>query len=64
MCAARASLRRTSSWCTVVSLFTDDERAVVGTTYKQVGKSEAIDEGLKFVGPKLQSLAARARELL
>ena len=44
-------------------LFTDDERAVVGTTYKQVGKSEAIDEGLKFVGPKLQSLAARAREL-
>ena len=35
-------------------LFTDDERAVVGTTYKQVGKSEAIDEGLKFVGPKLR----------
>ena len=44
-------------------LFTDDERAAVGTTYKQIGKSEAINAGLSFVGPKLQSLAAQARDL-
>ena len=44
-------------------LFTDDERAAVGTTYKQIGKSEAINAGLSFVGPKLQSLAAKARDL-
>lgn len=44
-------------------LFTDEERAAVGTTYKQVGKAEAIDQGLGLVGPKLQALAARARTL-
>ena len=44
-------------------LFTDEERAAVGTTYKQVGKAEAIDQGLGLVGPKLQALAARARNL-
>ena len=44
-------------------LFTDDERAMVGTTYKRIGKSDAIDAGLSFVGPKLQSLASRARAL-
>ncbi len=44
-------------------LFTDDERAMVGTTYKRIGKSEAIDAGLSFVGPKLQSLASQARAL-
>lgn len=44
-------------------LFSDDERAAVGTTYKQVGKAEAIDQGLGLVGPKLQALASRARAL-
>ena len=44
-------------------LFLDEERAAVGRTYKKVGKAEAIDEGLGFVAPKLQSLATRAREL-
>ena len=44
-------------------LFSDDERAAVGTTYKRIGKAEAVDEGLGYVGPKLQELAARAREV-
>jgi len=44
-------------------LFSDEERAAVGTTYKQVGKAEAMDQGLGLVGPKLQALAARARAL-
>ena len=42
-------------------LFTDDERAKVGTTYRQQGKTKAIDEGLDLVGPKLRQLATRAR---
>ena len=44
-------------------LFTDEERALVGKTYKQLGKVEAIDQGLGLVGPKLQELALRARDL-
>ena len=44
-------------------LFLDEERAVVGKTYKQVGQTEAIETGLGIVGPKLQALANRAREL-
>ena len=44
-------------------LFLDEERAVVGKTYKQVGQTEAIETGLGIVGPKLQALANRARAL-
>jgi tRNA 2-selenouridine synthase len=41
-------------------LFTDQERASVGTTYKQVGQQEAIMQGLSFVGPKLVSYIEKA----
>lgn len=34
-------------------LFNDEERAKVGTIYKQVGKNEAIEAGLEIVGPKM-----------
>lgn len=34
-------------------LFTDQERAKVGTLYKQSGKEAAFLEGLKIVGPKM-----------
>ncbi len=34
-------------------LFTDTERALVGTLYKQEGKRPAIKKGLEIVGPKL-----------
>ena len=44
-------------------LFTDDERARVGTAYKQEGKQVAVDLGLELVGPKLRDMAARARAL-
>lgn len=44
-------------------LFTDEERAEIGTTYKQVGPKEAVDRGLQIVGPKMFSLVERAREL-
>ncbi|MCX5938575.1 MAG: tRNA 2-selenouridine(34) synthase MnmH [Cyanobium sp. LacPavin_0920_WC12_MAG_62_9] len=39
-------------------LFSDAERAAVGTTYKQLGRQSAVQLGLEFVGPKLASMAA------
>ncbi len=44
-------------------LFTDEERAQVGTAYKQESKEVAVDLGLELVGPKLRDMAARARAL-
>ncbi len=44
-------------------LFSDRERAVIGTTYKQVGKKEAIKEGLDIVGPKMRSFIEQAEAL-
>ena len=39
-------------------LFSDAERASVGTTYKQQGRQSAVQLGLELVGPKLASMAA------
>ncbi len=44
-------------------LFSDDERAKVGTTYKKSGKGEAIELGLEFVGPKMKALAKTAKKI-
>ena len=46
-----------------VALFTDDERAMVGTLYKQVGKQAAILQGLQLVGPKLADFVQAAQLL-
>jgi tRNA 2-selenouridine synthase len=40
-----------------IPLFDDQERKVVGTTYKQVNKEAAMYEGLEFAGRKLTLLA-------
>ena len=37
-------------------LFTDAERALVGTTYKQQGRTAAVQQGLAIVGPRLAEL--------
>lgn len=37
-----------------VPLFSDEERAVVGTTYKQQSREKAIKVGLDFYGPKMK----------
>jgi len=37
-------------------LFTDEERVVVGTTYKQKGRQEAIKIGLECFGPKMRTM--------
>lgn len=44
-------------------LFSNEERAVVGTTYKQAGPKEALLEGLDFVGPKMRSFVEEAQRL-
>lgn len=45
-----------------IPLFADDERAIVGTIYKQHGKDDAIKKGLEIVGPKMAALAKKAEE--
>jgi tRNA 2-selenouridine synthase len=44
-----------------IPLFSDDERAKVGTTYTQIGREQAIDVGLQVAGPKISALAKKAR---
>ncbi len=44
-------------------LFSDEERAAVGTAYKQEGKDKAIILGLQFVGPRLAEMVKRALEI-
>ena len=39
-------------------LFSDAERAEIGTLYKQHGRADAVRRGLALVGPRLESLAA------
>lgn len=45
-------------------LFSDEERAKVGTCYKHEGKQEAVLLGLDIVGPKMRRLAEDVHELL
>lgn len=44
-------------------LFSDKERAEVGTIYKKIGKDQAIEKGLEFVGQRLHIFVRRAREM-
>lgn len=46
-----------------IPIFSDDERARVGTVYKQSGRENAIEQGLEFVGPKLKDLAMQGKKL-
>jgi len=42
-------------------LFTDEERALVGTCYKKVGQKAAIELGVQLVGPQLHGLLTLAK---
>lgn len=44
-------------------LFSDEERAIVGTIYKKNGRQPAIAKGLEFVGPKMAAMVLKAQEL-
>ncbi len=46
-----------------LALFTDGERAEVGTLYKQQGRGPAMLLGMRLVGPKLADLVEQARTL-
>jgi len=46
-----------------VALFTNEERARVGTIYKQDGHHAAVLEGLRIVGPKMASIVEQALEI-
>ena len=45
-------------------LFTDEERKVVGTSYKQKSREDAIKIGLDYFGPKMRKMVEEAEELL
>lgn len=42
-------------------LFTDEERAIIGTAYKQVSREAAVNKGIEFFGPKMKALADEAK---
>lgn len=44
-------------------LFTDEERKVVGTAYKQTGRQEAIKIGLDYFGPKMRKMVEEVEAL-
>jgi len=46
-----------------IPLFDNDERAKVGTRYKQAGKDHAVLMGLEMVGPKLADFVRQSRKL-
>lgn len=45
-------------------LFTDEERSVVGTLYKQTGRHEAIKTGLTYFGPRMKEMVLTVEEWL
>ena len=47
----------------VFPLFDDEERAVIGTLYKQQGQDSAVERGLELVGPKMADFVRRSRQL-
>lgn len=47
-----------------VPLFSDEERALVGITYKEKGSREAVKEGLRLAGPRLRTMVETVEHLL
>ncbi len=47
-----------------VPLFTDEERAIVGTAYKQDSREMAIKHGLDFFGTKMKKMVEEVEEIL
>ena len=44
-------------------LFNKDQRAIIGTIYKEEGREKAIKAGLKLIGPKLVDFIEIAESL-
>jgi tRNA 2-selenouridine synthase len=45
-------------------LFNDEERKIIGTTYKQIGRQQAIKIGLDYFSSKMKSLLGKAEEII
>ncbi len=45
-------------------LFTDEERKVVGTAYKQQSKQDAIKIGLDYFGVKMRAMVEEVEEII
>lgn len=45
-----------------IPLFTNEERVIIGTLYKQQGKQPAILKGLEIVGPKMAAIITQVKE--
>src|SRR6185295_20134654 len=45
-------------------LFSDEERAIVGTAYKQESREKAIKRGLDFFGPKMKKIVEEVESLV
>lgn len=45
-------------------LFTDEERKIVGTTYKQESREQAIKAGLDFFGPKMRKMVEEVESIV
>jgi len=46
-----------------IPLFTNEERVIVGTLYKQQGKQPAILKGLELVGPKMADIIVKVKKI-
>ncbi len=44
-------------------LFSNDERVIVGTIYKQLGRKPAIQKGLEITGPKMKDFVKTAESI-
>ena len=45
-------------------LFTDEERAVVGTTHKQQKPAKTIKTGLDYFGPKMKNIVEDVEKII
>jgi tRNA 2-selenouridine synthase len=46
-----------------IPIFTNEERKIVGTIYKQQSRELAIKEGLQIFGPKMRSIVEKVEEI-
>ena len=49
---------------TNVPLFSDEERAIVGTLYAESGRDDAMEKGLEIVGPKMAGFVRETKRIL
>lgn len=46
-----------------IPIFSNEERAIIGTIYKKNGKDDAVQKGLIFVGPKMHDFVVQAKKI-